>query len=336
MTRHPFASGFVISWVLAATAGAQVYQDQATPRAPVSQLRPGWGQEGIDPAAARARYVVAPAPVQLVDDNETSHSFLPNWFGWGYNKPQQQLSNSRSNQQRQYPSKQNGSQQGMQRGDADSTPPDPASMQDSQLPGLGGTALPRSRNQSAGSGQDTRPNGSSSSAPSHSVQNHKLSAAGGTNPRMASREPLNPPSDPTLGDSAPSTIRNSPGRRTAPHITPDELRRELSGTFPTPAAKSESSSMTASRSESEGDASLSEVPAASSPSAAAKESAQGLLSKPSRHEGMQGWGVTAEPSRSAAEAFGSCATLAVGLRLEQFGSYPFYERADSHRRENSR
>ena len=49
-------------------------------------------------------------------------------------------------------------------------------------------------------------------------------------PREAVASPSNTRHPPTLNVTC-----NSPGRRTTPHITPDELRRELSGTFPAPA-----------------------------------------------------------------------------------------------------
>ncbi len=109
MTRHSLVlTGLVFGSLLATTAVAQVY-DPTTPDQRVSQLRPGWSREGIDPAASRARYVVAPAPIQLVDDSETSHSFLPNWFGWGNSKPPQQQQqpqqNYKSNQQHSYSGK---------------------------------------------------------------------------------------------------------------------------------------------------------------------------------------------------------------------------------------
>jgi uncharacterized repeat protein (TIGR01451 family) len=307
MTRHSFASGLVLSTVLAATAAAQGYSDSPNSREPVSQLRPGWSREGIDPAAARARYLVAPAPVQLVDDNETSHSFLPNWFGWGDNNKQQQQrpSNSRSSQQRQSMPKQNNSQQGMQRGDADSTPPDPASMQDVELPGLGGSPLPRNGGQTPNNNSATKPNGASSSNSARSAQSHQNSSANRTSPRTASREPITSPSDANLGDGTTSTTRNSPGRRTAPHITPDELRRELSGTFPSPTTKSESSAATDGRAGGEGDAVISDVPAASSPSATAKEAVPGMVSRSPRVEAIHGSAPTAERSRSAADAFGN-------------------------------
>ncbi|HEX4412121.1 MAG TPA: CARDB domain-containing protein [Lacipirellulaceae bacterium] len=309
MTRHPFASGLFLSTLLAAAAAAQVYTDQAPPRGSVSQLRPGWAQDGIDPAAARARYLVAPAPVQLVDDNESSHSFLPNWLNWGYNKPpqqqQQQPSNPRSNQQRQRSSNQNNSQQRMQGADADSTPPDPASMQDTQLPGMGGTSVPHARNQGIGNGQDTNPDTTSSGMNSRTNQNRKFSSSNTTTPRVASREPMTPPSDPALGDSAPATTRNSPGRRTAPHITPDELRRELSGTFPSPSAKSESSQSMAAHSAVDADAASSGTASPPSSPNFTKEITSGPVPKSLRSETAQGSGPIAEPSRNAAEVFGN-------------------------------
>lgn len=308
MTRHPFASGLILSTLLAATAAAQVYTDQVPPRGSVSQVRPGWGQDGVDPGAARARYVVAPAPVQLVDDSESSHSFLPTWLNWGNNKPQQQQqqpSNSRSNQQRPHSSNQSNSQQRMQGADADSTPPDPASMQDTQLPGMGGTPMPHAHTQPFGNGQDANSNSTSSGTNSRTNQNRKLSSSNTTTPHVASREAVPPPSDPALSDSEPTTTRNSPGRRTAPHITPDELRRELSGTFPSPSAKSESSPSTATHSDVQADSDSTDMAGASSSPAITKENTSGPTSKSSRAGSTPDLSPIAEPSRSAAEAFGN-------------------------------
>src|SRR4051794_32367233 len=236
MTRHPLAAyTLVLGTFLATTAVAQVY-DPTTPDQRVSQLRPGWSRQGIDPAASRARYVVTPAPVQLVNDNETSHSFLPNWFGWGDSKqPQQQQSQQQNHgpsSQKSNNGKSNNQRSSMQNGGSDSTPPDPASMEDDQLPHLGGTPLPRNNSQPPVNSSVNKSHGGSVAIPSRSVQGRGQSSSaqqGSSTPRVASRD-LSPPADSAIISDNPSVTRSSPGRRTAPHITPDELRRELSGT----------------------------------------------------------------------------------------------------------
>ncbi len=309
MTRLPFTSGLILSSLLTAAAAAQGYNDPGTTGAPVSQLRPGWSRDGIDPATNRGRYVVAPAPVQLVDDSEPSHSFLPNWFGWGYNKPQQQPQqqqqqmNSRPmQQQRPMNSRPNTSQQGMQRGDMDSTPPDPASMQDSDLPGMGGTPFPRTGGQTSNNGSAARSNGSSS-ANSRSTQGRPSPTMKSSTPHTASRE-LAPPSDSSLGDNTiAAPTRSSPGRRTAPHITPDEFRRELSGTFPTTSPKSEDSRSMASHA-GDDDAVVSDTAGPSSSPSATKVAVPGFSTTSVHDQTTQKSDGTVESAHSAADAFG--------------------------------
>ena len=265
MTRHWFASGPVLGMLLATTTFAQVSTDPAATNERVSQLRPGWSRDGIDPATERAQFVVAPAPTQLAQASESrGRSYLPNWFGWRYDKPEQQ-SNSKSNQsnsgqsgstntktnsQRQSTGRPAGQARTAPAADVDSLPPDPATMPDDSLPGLGGSPLPRTGGQPSNAGSTSKSNSSPLTdtqprAVQRKPQSSPAPAPNGSGLRNASREPLTSPSATSSTRSTTSTTRNSPGRRTAPHITAEELRRELSGAFPAPSTNAESTPRTA-------------------------------------------------------------------------------------------
>lgn len=244
MTRHLLPCGCVLSLLLVSTTLAQQYANQSSAQERVSQLRPGWSREGLDPTTNRARYVVAPAPIQMVDDSETgARSFLPKWLTWPGSKPEPQKKQTTNNQRQNAQKAQNGAQQ-RPPAENEAAPPDPATIQDGPLPGLGGSPLPRANRPGPATPTNAAPklNGATSgstqsSAPQRSAQ-AKPQASGSFAPnlsgmRTASREPAAQSSSTNNANKTQSsTTRNSPGRRTAPHITPDELRRELSGTFP--------------------------------------------------------------------------------------------------------
>lgn len=233
MTRHwsAIGSSFVFGAVFATTAFAQT-----SPNYTGTELRPGWSRDGIDPAAARGRYAVAPAPTQLAQASSSQgRSFLPNWFGLGGGNTQtkQQPRQAQSNQQRSANSNANTGNRPEESMPVDSTPPDPATMQDAPLPGLGGTPLPRKASQSTSATAPGSPQSPANSSDSNAT-------------RSASRQPLTSSSTATSSSGkTTSTTRNSPGRRTTPHISPDELRRELSGGFPAPAPNGEATPRTA-------------------------------------------------------------------------------------------
>ncbi len=288
MIRHWFASGLVTGAFLATTTFAQVYYNgPAEPEQRVSQLRPGWSPNGIDPAMARSRYVVSPAPVHLAQVSESSgHSFLPSWFSWGYNKPERrEMSNSNPTQRRNFVGQPEIRGSVKPGNAADAMPPDPATIQDGELPGLGGTRMPRNNGQAS---------------------NGEYSQTG--SPRTASREPLTEPSDNSPASSAGSVTRNSPARHTAPHISPEELRRELTGTFPMSSTKSSSSATTGTartngHTESGDDeAMISDVPGAL-PATTAKDNLTAPKGNPatSQHESVS---PPVETSHKAESAFG--------------------------------
>jgi len=230
MTRHwsAVASSFVFTAVFVTTVSAQ-----NSPRYSNTDLRPGWKRDGLDPADARGRFTVAPTPTQLAQSSSSQgRSFLPNWFGLGGGNtqtnqqprsPQQNSTKQSSNGQRPANGGTNSGIRPAEGMPADSMPPDPATMEDTPLPGLGGAPLPRKTSQTA-----------SGDSPNAQMSTGSPNSAAA---RSASRQPLTSNAATTAGDNAvnsTATPRTSPGRRTSPHISPDELRRELSGGFPTP------------------------------------------------------------------------------------------------------
>ena len=112
------------------------------------------------------------------------------------------------------------------------------------LPGLGGSPLPRS-------GQDDRANSAAANG-SHvatvparnqrrkrcaNAESRREQSAGTTRVRQLdiSAAERQPPAAKSGDERRPA--RQSPVRRRAPHVTPDDLRRELSGSFPTEPAR---------------------------------------------------------------------------------------------------
>lgn len=239
MTRHWFASSLILSSLVISPSFGQVYSDFGANDERVSQMRPGFQHQNVDPAAARGRIVVAPAPVQLVDDSEgTTKSFLPKWLDWRKNKTEPKAE-PKVTPKRTNTGKPKNQSQANGSNSAEPLPPDPSSMQNASLPGLGGTPLPRTSRPSATSAGATtaKPQASTPATQSQVTQSKQQSSKPSTpnlsGMRMAAREPAAASSSATSSNSEPPTTRSSPAHRTAPNISPEELRRELSGTFPT-------------------------------------------------------------------------------------------------------
>lgn len=243
MTRHWFASGPFIVALVASTSVAQVYTDLSPGDQHVSQLRPGFQREGIDPAAKRGRIVVAPAPVELVDDSEsTPRSFLPKWLDWRKNKTETQP-NAKPKANKNTQGKSTAKTAPSPNTDNDPQLPDPAAVQNGALPGLGGTPLPRVNRPHANAGAThgiaANTPSSNSQAAQNTTQSAKSSATAAPGMRMAARD-APPPASAAPSSSSAATARSSPIHRTAPNISADELRRELSGTFSSTKAPGES------------------------------------------------------------------------------------------------
>src|SRR5437764_4655976 len=114
------------------------------------------------------------------------------------------------------PGTMNGPQQ-VQRSQADQMPPDPATTQTDGLPGLGGSPLPRK-----------------GASPTNGAQRYSTSSQNvrrnATRQLDVSAPTAATPSVPT-NSTTTSASRQSPNRRTAPHVNPDDLRNELSSSF---------------------------------------------------------------------------------------------------------
>lgn len=192
MTRHWFASGPFIVALVASTSVAQVYTDLSPGDQHVSQLRPGFQREGIDPAAKRGRIVVAPAPVELVDDSEsTPRSFLPKWLDWRKNKTETQP-NAKPKANKNTQGKSTAKTAPSPNTDNDPQLPDPAAVQNGALPGLGGTPLPRVNRPHANAGAThgiaANTPSSNSQAAQNTTQSAKSSATAAPGMRMAARD----------------------------------------------------------------------------------------------------------------------------------------------------
>jgi uncharacterized repeat protein (TIGR01451 family) len=193
---------------------------------------------------------VTPSVAQESTNQSAVHTFFGSWFGKRDNSSSQQ--NDRYNQpsgsMRQKSDTTDGTQQSSPRSQMNQMPPDPATSQGDVLPGLGGSPLPKKGAQPTTSGS-TATNGPNSANTTNSTQSNPAQRYNGSSRALrpnASRQ-LNvsaPSSTPdTTPNSTPanspansttSTSRQSPNRRTAPHINPSDLRNELSGSFQNP------------------------------------------------------------------------------------------------------
>jgi uncharacterized repeat protein (TIGR01451 family) len=176
-----------------------------------------------------------------VAQDSTVHTLFGNWFG------------HKDNTQRQAGNRQmaEGNDGQSTRSQMDQMPPDPANGE--VLPGLGGSPLPKKNGQTNNNisnsaigknglvapnvTQPLQPNGGQGYG--HSSQNMRRSPSRqlnvsapsvtlgttSTSHNLTNSNASNAPTGPT---------RQSPSRRTAPHINPNDLRKELSGAFPNP------------------------------------------------------------------------------------------------------
>ncbi len=182
--------------------------------------------------------LVTAVAAQESSDRSTGHSFFGNWFGWGRDdaSPSQgaPMSKQSTNRARQAPANFDGTPQA----NMDEMPPDPAKAQTYALPGLGGSPLPRTGAQPPITGSAARGNANSPTA-------SQKTAANGLNPdsspsamrRHNVRQlDISAPTSTPTNNPTTSTSRQSPSRRVSPHIGPNDLRHELSGSFPAPTA----------------------------------------------------------------------------------------------------
>jgi uncharacterized repeat protein (TIGR01451 family) len=193
---------------------------------------------------------VTAAVAQDSSDHSTGRSLF-NWFGWRSNASDSQQNSGRnqnSGRVRQMPNNPEGTPNWNL--GSDQMPPDPADKQSYSLPGLGGSPLPHNATQSARNSSavnGSNPNGTQS-APSNGGRRYNTSRPSAHRNAVQQLDVSPPSYAPESGatnNSTTSAIRQSPSRRTAPHINPDDLRNELSGTFRKPTATDEPTARTA-------------------------------------------------------------------------------------------
>ena len=217
-------SGLVVSTLFVTMASGQASKPPASLADRMSALRRGWSQ-GQTQSNANAAANSGGMELQSNGPPQSeSRSMWPNIFGRRNERPAAQANgNATPNRiQGQTNSARRTSPQSQRTGDTPLVPrtatrPRAGSVQSSTprassatLPGLGGSPLPRSE---------------AASTPA------KPSGGPDISQEITSDYPglrNNTSTSTTRSD----TVRQSPHRRTASHIDPDQLRRELSGTFP--------------------------------------------------------------------------------------------------------
>lgn len=209
--------------------------------------------------------LVAAAFAQDSGNPSSGHSIF-SWFGWhGSSSDSQQNGNSSNGRMM---ANNDGIPQ-WNLGSRDQMPPDPANSQSDSLPGLGGSPLPRKGTPAAnGNNSNNSNNGSNNSGgggnaggrqnglrqpQSNSSQRYTTSGQNYPNGqnsqnynqnynRKSTRqldisppggEPATAPANES-GNSSNSQTRQSPSRRTSPHVNANDLRNELSGSFAQP------------------------------------------------------------------------------------------------------
>jgi uncharacterized repeat protein (TIGR01451 family) len=169
-------------------------------------------------------------------------SFLPKWFGRRSPQAQSAPQQSRTgNKQRTGTAKGQPQNAGptprvAARSRTSPTTQSQPSRERYALPGLGGSPLPQTgTNSTPAASAAPQPNtnagpAASTSRPGSNQQPRTAALPGPTNGRKL--QVAAPRSSP----AAPTATRHSPNRRSGPHMSPEQLRRELVGTFPEPVA----------------------------------------------------------------------------------------------------
>lgn len=240
MTRRWFA--LLIGFVLGTTLVTSVWGQEATQRKSLADrmaaLRRGWSPEDPEPKAAPQQSAPPAA------NRSVTGSLLPSWLGGREEDPAAQ-SKSQSSQAHARRALREGSQPsrnaqapGTKASPRTAARPRPNSPQSaaansnrSSLPGLGGSPLPLGSFAPQKSGSTTQSNKSQDVISDYPVVR-------GDSPGAATRPATNAGSaqrskagTTTKNAARPSPVRNSPARRTVPHLSAEEMRRELSGSF---------------------------------------------------------------------------------------------------------
>ncbi len=184
-----------------------------------------------------------------VAQESTVHTLFGNWFGRKDNSSSQQGNQyNQRGEPRQKADSTDGTPQLSPRSQMNQSPPDRVNGTD-VLPGLGGSPMPKKAMQSTTNGSAAKTGTTPSNATKATQPNvtQRNNASNQTLQRNTSRQldvsaPTSTPSvtpyskstNSSITKSTTSASRQSPNRRTAPHINPTDLRNELSGSFPNP------------------------------------------------------------------------------------------------------
>jgi hypothetical protein len=228
MSRRWFAltSGLVVSPLFVTIALGQASKPPASLADRMSALRRGWSQGQTSAGAAETSGEMG---VERQGPSQPgARSLWPNIFGRGNERSAAPPNGNAAARrvQGQSNTARRSAPQSQRTGDTPLVPrtatrPRAGAVQSAQaransatLPGLGGSPLPNART--------TQASGSSRGGPDISQE-------------VTDDYPVIQGTPSTSGSARSDTVRQSPHRRTAPHIDPDHLRRELTGTFPAPA-----------------------------------------------------------------------------------------------------
>jgi uncharacterized repeat protein (TIGR01451 family) len=132
----------------------------------------------------------------------------------------------------------------------DQMPPDPATSQSYTLPGLGGSPLPGAKSNTTNGTPQNRNASTTTQKPGSTTAGQRYNSTSSAARRNSVRQlnvsaPSNDPNSTQNNYSTSSATRQSPSRRTAPHMNSSELRNDLSGSFSSPSNSSEPTARTA-------------------------------------------------------------------------------------------
>jgi uncharacterized repeat protein (TIGR01451 family) len=233
---------FLSSLIVTAVVTPCVIGQTASPRPTLGErmtaLRQGWTPGENDQSAQQAPMDATMDEQQQSAAPQKSRSIFPKWFGRDDEQPQEARQPTQQNSRvgsarQQNQNGNNGRMINQSRGAvAQSQQPNQQNRPKSTLPGLGGSRLPRgnaaqSSNPTAGDRYASREVITDAPAQRQPTTSSNKNAGRNTLPARPTASTTTP---------TPSRTRNSPSRRATPHFSPDELRRELAGSFPEPVA----------------------------------------------------------------------------------------------------
>ena len=232
MSPRTFAliSGLLASTLLAASAWAQASRQPMSLAERMAAMRRGWSQGTSQADRQRNAATASDDATQAESEDDDSGSLFSHLFGRRASE-----SPAEANQRPATPTQPRriASRPGT------TSPQSNTSPDGFSLPGLRGSPLPKTH----GAASATRPGGPDISQEITGDYPVIRGESAGTAPsRFATRSE---PSTTTPRSSSAVTPRQSPSRRTVPHVDPEQLRRELAGSFPAASARNSPAPRTA-------------------------------------------------------------------------------------------